>query len=221
MILSLVLLIGALASCNKNATPENPPRVPPKYEDIDLSSISSMDNVTLTDEVTDYVVIDVKYFGSIVIRLFPDVAPETVANFKNLVSQKFYDGIIFHRVISGFVVQGGDPYGTGLGGSAQNITGEFTSNNFENNLHHVRGVVSMARRSNDPNSASSQFFIVHKSSQKNLESLDGNYAAFGYVVYGMDAVDAIAECRTDSNDKPVVNVVINSIRFANVTASSN
>ena len=79
----------------------------------------------------------------------------------------------------------------------------------------------MARRSNDPNSASSQFFIVHKSSQKNLESLDGNYAAFGYVVYGMDAVDAIAECRTDSYDKPVVNVVINSIRFANVTASSN
>ena len=220
IILSLVLLIGALASCGKKAEAEPEKKTAPKYEDLDFSTVSSMSNVMATDEITDYVVMDVNNFGTIVIRLFPDVAPETVANFKKLVSEGFYDGLTFHRVISGFMIQGGDPNGNGTGGSDQKIKGEFASNNFENNLHHIRGVISMAR-SNDPDSASSQFFIVHKSTQNNLDSLDGKYASFGYVVYGMDVVDAIAECRTDYNDKPVVDVIINSVKFAKVTETTN
>ena len=221
IILSLVLLIGVLASCGKKAEAEPEKKTAPKYEDLDFSTVASMSNVTVTDEVTDYVVIDVNNFGPIVVRLFPDVAPETVANFKRLVSEGFYNGLTFHRIIENFMIQGGDPNGDGTGGSNQKINGEFTSNNFENNLHHVRGVVSMARRGDDPNSASSQFFIVHKSTQNNLDSLDGNYASFGYVVYGMDVVDTIAGCRTDYNDKPVVDVIINSIKFAKVTATTN
>ena len=228
VIISLVLLAGALVSCTEETFNENKPdensmdgnRVAPKYEELDFSTVSDLSSVTETAEVTDYVIMDVNNFGKIVIRLFPEVAPQTVANFKSLVSEGFYDGLTFHRIISSFMIQGGDPEGNGTGGSETTIMGEFTSNNFQNNLHHIRGVISMAR-SNNPNSASSQFFIVHKTSQNNLDSLDGKYAAFGYVVYGMDVVDDIAECRTDYNDKPVVDVIINSVKFAKVSTSSN
>ena len=149
--------------------------------------------------------------GIIKLELYPDKAPKTVANFEKLVGEKFYDGLTFHRVISGFMIQGGDPLGNGMGGSEENIPGEFAANGFENPIRHERGVISMAR-SNDPNSASSQFFIMHADGF----FLDGNYAAFGKVVEGMDVVDAIAEVETVNNmfiqDLPKEPVVIETIR---------
>ena len=153
------------------------------------------------------VLIDVKGKGKIVVELYPDVAPITVKNFKKLVSQGFYDGLIFHRVIEGFVIQGGDPEGTGMGGSADTIKGEFSANGVENNLKHQRGVISMARNSISMDSASSQFFIMHQ----DAPSLDGQYAAFGKVVYGMDVVDEIASVQTNSNDKPTEDVVMEKV----------
>lgn len=125
-------------------------------------------------------------------ELYPEIAPNTVNNFISLVKQGFYDGIIFHRVIKGFMIQGGDPEGTGMGGPGYSIKGEFRSNGFENNLKHSAGVLSMAR-SMMPNSAGSQFFIMHKDSPH----LDGDYAAFGKVIEGMEVVDKIAETVTD------------------------
>ena len=136
--------------------------------------------------------------GIIEIELYPEVAPISVKNFEKLVSEGFYDGIIFHRVIEGFMIQGGDPLGMGYGGSDEKIKGEFLANGVVNKLSHTRGVVSMAR-SQDPDSASSQFFICHQ----DATFLDGNYAAFGKVVNGMDVVDAIAEVETDYRDKPL------------------
>ena len=185
-------------------------RVTPTLDDIDMNKFDDISNFEYCEEQTDYVVIDVAgYSGKILIRLYPDVAPITVNNFKQLVSEGFYDGLIFHRVIEDFVIQTGDPTGTGMGGSDKDIVGEFASNGFENNRPHVAGVVSRARTANDPNSASSQFFICHKTS----EHLDGKYAAFGYVVFGQSVVNKIAKVSTNSNDKPLANVVINSIKF--------
>ena len=136
--------------------------------------------------------------GVITVSLDRTAAPETCDNFENLARSGFYDGLIFHRVISGFMIQGGDPLGTGTGGSKKNIKGEFDANGCHNPLSHKRGVISMAR-AQDFNSASSQFFIVHQDS----EFLDGNYAAFGRVVDGMDVVDRIASVRTDMRDRPL------------------
>lgn len=130
-------------------------------------------------------------------ELYPEVAPNTVNNFISLVKKGFYDGLIFHRVISGFMIQGGDPKGVGIGGPGYCIKGEFTANGFANNLSHDKGVLSMAR-SMDPNSAGSQFFVMHEFSPH----LDGQYAAFGKVIEGQDVVNAIANVRTDYNDKP-------------------
>ena len=130
-------------------------------------------------------------------ELYPKVAPNTVNNFISLVSKGFYDGVIFHRVISGFMIQGGDPKGTGVGGPGYSIKGEFTGNGFKNDLKHDRGVLSMARTM-APNSAGSQFFIMHQ----NSPHLDGQYAAFGKIIEGLDVVDKIASTRTDYNDKP-------------------
>lgn len=141
--------------------------------------------------------------GVIVVELYPEIAPNTVANFIELANAGFYDGLIFHRVISGFMIQGGDPEGTGMGGPDYSIKGEFAENGFENNLKHERGVISMAR-SMMPDSAGSQFFIMHA----DAPHLDGQYAAFGKVLEGMDVVDAIAAVETDANDKPVSDVVI-------------
>lgn len=182
------------------------------YKDIDFSTVDDTSGIVESDTATDYVKIDVKDMGSIIIRLYPDVAPKTVANFKSLVSKGFYDGLIFHRVIENFMIQGGCPNGDGTGGGDETVVGEFGSNGFMNNLLHKRGVVSMAR-SNDPDSASSQFFIMHAEAT----SLDDNYAAFGYVIYGMDVVDEIAQVETDSsNDRPLTDVVITSIKFVTV-----
>ena len=142
------------------------------------------------------------------VELYPEVAPITVENFVNLVNQHFYDGLIFHRVIKGFMIQGGDPTGTGMGGSDNKIKGEFLANGIINELKHTRGVISMAR-SMDPNSASSQFFIMHE----DAPHLDGQYAAFGEVVKGMDVVDEIANCQTDYRDKPLIDQRIKTIEI--------
>ena len=130
-------------------------------------------------------------------ELYPDIAPNTVNNFLSLVKKGFYDGLIFHRVISGFMIQGGDPEGKGIGGPGYSIRGEFTSNGFRNDLSHEKGVLSMARAM-APNSAGSQFFIMHEYSPH----LDGQYAAFGKIIEGQDVVDRIATVRTDYNDRP-------------------
>ncbi|MFO3665483.1 peptidylprolyl isomerase [Anaerococcus sp. ENR0831] len=139
-------------------------------------------------------------------ELYPEIAPNTVNNFISLINQGFYDGLIFHRVIKGFMIQGGDPEGTGMGGPGYGIKGEFASNGFKNDLAHEAGVLSMAR-SMMPNSAGSQFFIMHKDSPH----LDGDYAAFGKVTEGMDVVDKIAESKTDRSDRPVDEVKIKKV----------
>lgn len=131
-------------------------------------------------------------------ELYPEVAPNTVNNFISLVKKGFYDGLVFHRVIRGFMIQGGDPQGTGMGGLGYSIKGEFTYNGFSNDLKHTPGVLSMARAM-DPNSAGSQFFIMHETSPH----LDGQYAAFGKVTDGLDVVNKIAEVPTDYSDRPL------------------
>ena len=173
------------------------------------SSVPVEESKVVLTESTYYAEIEMEDGGKIVMELYADVAPITVANFKKLVDQKFYDGLTFHRVIEGFMIQGGDPKGDGTGGSAETIFGEFASNGFENNLSHTRGVVSMARRSYPLDSASCQFFICHGDSTY----LDGDYAAFGKVISGMDVVDKIAAMDTDRNDKPLTPVVIKTIRM--------
>ena len=152
------------------------------------------------------VVIEMANGKKIKLELYPDAAPITVANFEKLVGQGFYDGLIFHRVIKDFMIQGGDPQGTGMGGSDEKIKGEFLANGVNNPIRHERGVISMAR-SAMPDSASSQFFIVHKTSPH----LDGQYAAFGKVVEGMDVVDEIACCNTNYNDRPVDDQVMKKV----------
>lgn len=143
------------------------------------------------------VTIEMESGGKIKLELYPQIAPKTVENFKSLVEKEFYNGTIFHRVIPGFMIQGGDPEGTGMGGPGHTIEGEFTSNGFENNLKHERGVISMARSQN-PNSAGSQFFIMVEDS----EHLDGQYAAFGKVTEGMEEVDRIVSEETNYEDRP-------------------
>ena len=143
--------------------------------------------------------IEMENGGVITSELYPEIAPNTVANFVNLVEKGFYDGLIFHRVIPGFMIQGGDPQGTGMGGPGYSIKGEFARNGFkQNNLRHKRGVLSMAR-SMMPNSAGSQFFIMHA----DAPHLDGDYAAFGMVTDGLDVVDRIASTRTGMQDRPI------------------
>lgn len=146
--------------------------------------------------------------GSIRLELYPDIAPITVQNFVDLASKNFYDGLIFHRVISGFMIQGGDPTGTGMGGPGYSIKGEFAMNGVSNPLSHTRGVISMARSQN-PNSAGSQFFIMHDDGRY----LDGQYAAFGKVIEGIEVVDAIASVRTDYSDRPYEEQKIKTIRI--------
>ncbi|MCR4888372.1 MAG: peptidylprolyl isomerase [Ruminococcus sp.] len=144
------------------------------------------------------VIIEMENGKKIKIELYPDIAPISCENFEKLVKQGFYDGLTFHRVISGFMIQGGCPNGTGTGGPGWHIKGEFAANGIKNDLKHTRGVLSMAR-AQDPDSAGSQFFIMHE----DASYLDGQYAAFGKVVEGMDVVDEIAETATDYRDKPL------------------
>ncbi len=139
-------------------------------------------------------------------KLYSQIAPNTVKNFISLVKKGFYNGLIFHRVIKGFMIQGGCPDGIGTGGPGYSIKGEFTKNGFDNKLKHTKGVLSMAR-SMMPDSAGSQFFIMHETSSH----LDGQYAAFGEITEGIDIVDKIADCKTDFNDKPLEDQIIKSI----------
>lgn len=139
-------------------------------------------------------------------ELYPDIAPNTVNNFLSLVESGYYNGLIFHRVIKGFMIQGGCPNGTGMGGPGYNIKGEFAQNGFKNDLKHTAGVLSMARAMH-PDSAGSQFFIMHK----DAPHLDGAYAAFGKVIEGMEAVDKVASVKTDMRDRPLDDVVMESV----------
>ena len=152
------------------------------------------------------VTIEMENGGVIKAELYPDVAPNTVNNFISLIQKGFYNGVIFHRVISGFMLQGGDPKGTGTGGPGYSIRGEFTANGFRNALKHSRGVLSMARTM-APNSAGSQFFIMHA----DAPHLDGQYASFGHVTEGLDVVDDIAAVRTDYNDRPRIPQVMKKV----------
>ena len=166
-----------------------------------------------SDTATLFVQFNMKGGATFVVELFPEYAPQTVANFQKLVGEGFYNGLTFHRIVEDFMIQGGDPKGDGTGDSGKDIKGEFTANGFENNLKHIRGVVSMARAT-DPNSASCQFFIMHKANT----NLNGSYAAFGYVVAGMDAVDEIANVPVQKNSggelsDPIGIVTIESARF--------
>ena len=147
------------------------------------------------------IIIEMENGQKIELELCPEAAPETVKNFESLVKKGFYDGLTFHRIIPGFMIQGGDPLGNGMGGAEKNIKGEFRANGHNNPIKHERGVISMARAF-DPNSASSQFFIMHA----DAPHLDGQYAAFGKVISGMDAVDEIASIPTDYNDRPKIAV---------------
>ena len=152
------------------------------------------------------VTITMKSGDVIKLELYPDVAPISVNNFISLINKKFYDGLIFHRVIRGFMIQGGCPDGTGMGGPGYSIKGEFAQNGVKNELKHTEGVLSMARAMN-PNSAGSQFFIMHK----NSPHLDGSYAAFGKVIEGMDVVNKIAETPTDYSDRPLEDQVMETV----------
>ena len=189
----LITLIFTLTGCGTQG--ENVTNESEKTSNY-ASSVTEKPIVTITMENDE----------KILIELDPAVAPNTVANFVSLVEKGFYDGVIFHRVIPDFMIQGGDPEGNGTGGADYTIKGEFSENGFENNLKHDRGVISMAR-SNDPNSASSQFFIMVKESTH----LDGKYAAFGKVIEGMEVVDDIVSVERDGSDKPLKDQTMKSV----------
>lgn len=164
--------------------------------------INKKNDISKTDDLLSgkhYVEMKVKNYGTITLELDADTAPITVTNFINLVNSKFYDGLTFHRIIDGFMIQGGDPNGNGTGGSSKKIKGEFSANGITNNIHHERGVISMARNSYSYDSASSQFFIMHADNSE----LDGLYAAFGKVISGMDVVDKIAKVKVEDDNGTV------------------
>ena len=194
----IVLLLAALMllslACAKGKT------------NTDTNTTETQEDTTV-DKTHPIATITMKGGGAIVMELYPEVAPESVKNFISLANSGFYDGLIFHRVILGFMIQGGDPLGKGTGGPGYAIKGEFAANGVQNDISHVRGVLSMAR-SSAYDSAGSQFFIV----QTDSTYLDGNYAAFGRVTSGMDVVDAIARTTTDSKDKPYKDQVMATVR---------
>ncbi len=185
LVLTLLLLTVLLPACAPKTTEDVPPSPAAPTEHLPEEDY----DYTLSDEPTDFILITTNK-GEIIVQLYPDVAPITVKNFQDLTARGFYDGLTFHRIVRDFVIQGGDPEGNGTGGSGKKIKGEFALNGVKNELSHTRGVISMARRSDDLNSATSQFFIVL--SDKYVSSLDGQYAGFGKVIEGMDTVDAIA-----------------------------
>ncbi len=160
-----------------------------------------MEYTKYLNDTNPRVLIEVKNYGDITVELFPEVAPITVNNFIKLTESNFYKNLTFHRVIKGFMIQGGDPLGNGTGGSKETIKGEFFSNGVKNQLNHTKGVISMARTS-APNSASSQFFLMHSAA----DYLDGEYAAFGATVEGLDVIDKIASVKTDRYDMPLEKV---------------
>lgn len=224
VLLTLSLLFTGMVACdtaeNNQEAPETTatPDSNTGYCDMNavISEIDSMSvgSFTETTEKTEFVKFTVKDHGEFVVRLRADIAPITVENFQKLVSEKFYDGLTFHRIIKGFMIQGGDPKGDGTGGSGTPIKGEFSQNGVRNQLSHVAGVISMARQSMPLDSATSQFFVCNADASR---SLDGGYAAFGYVVAGMETVLMISDVEVTSNgremSKPVEKVVIEKVCF--------
>ena len=168
---------------------------------------------TPTETETDFVKLEMVDGGVMIIELYPEKAPKTVENFKKLVSDGFYNGLIFHRVEKDFVIQTGDPTGLGTGGSEETIEGEFAMNGFLNDIKHERGVISMARLSTNYDSASSQFFICHQDCRN---SLDGRYAAFGKIISGFETLDRIANVKTNASNRPISEQKISSIKFVNI-----
>lgn len=191
-IIFLLTTLMIIAGCNNNARGTG-------YGKTDAQAIQTTPIVTMI----------VKDYGTVTLELYPDMAPNTVNNFITLANEGFYDGLTFHRIIKDFMIQGGDPDGNGTGGPGYSIAGEFSTNGYEaNTLLHTKGVISMAR-SLDPNSAGSQFFIM----TADTPSLDGDYAAFGKVTAGLDIVEKIGNVETDGSDKPIKEVIIESIRI--------
>ena len=207
-----VVLCMTLIGCNKNDR-----ELPPDNYGSDSSEVgdvvSLIDSKKVEDfEVADggdYAIISVEGYGEIVVCLREDIAPITVENFKNLVKNGYYNGLIFHRVVKDFIIEGGEQNRDGVMSETEMIEGEFNSNGFDNDLSHIRGVLSMSR-TNIPDSAESKFFIVCSDSHH----LDGEYAAFGYVVAGMEVVDKIQSCEVDYGSKPCEDVIISSIKLA-------
>ncbi|MUK87470.1 peptidylprolyl isomerase [Ornithinibacillus sp. L9] len=193
--LSLILILVGCGTASENEN-EQEHTNSDKQTEADTSA---------SDQENPIVTITMENGGKILVELYPDIAPNTVHNFVSLIEQGYYDGLIFHRVIPGFMIQGGDPEGNGTGGPGYSIKGEFSSNGFENNLKHDRGVISMAR-SNHPDSAGSQFFIM----VENSPHLDGDYAAFGKVLEGMDVVDEIVTSDRDGNNKRMEKVEVDT-----------
>ena len=214
-LLTLALAATMLAGCGSKTDTTDTTETTEETSAADETSDGATDTADTSEDEElltglHHVTIDVQDYGTISLELDADTAPISVTNFINLANEGFYDGLTFHRIISGFMIQGGDPNGNGTGGSEKTIKGEFSANGVENDISHVRGVISMAR-ANDPDSGSSQFFIVHEDST----FLDGQYAAFGHVTDGMDVVDAICEAVPvqDNNgtvaaaDQPVITAV--------------
>ena len=207
IVVVLVVVAAMLLATQKGSTTSTPKNTDPVSTSTPTASTDTYTPPALEEGVTYTAKIEVEDYGTITVELDQEAAPITCANFVELANSGFYDGLTFHRIMEGFMMQGGDPEGTGYGGSEHEIVGEFSENGHENNLSHTRGTISMAR-SDDPDSASSQFFIVHEDST----FLDGKYAAFGTVTDGMDVVDAVCEAAqpTDSNgtiaaeDQPVI-----------------
>ena len=207
-LLVLAVLVMGLSACGgskSDTTSETKATKAPKATET-AEATKKPESKTTDTKGKHHAKIKVKDYGTIEVELDGDTAPITVANFIKLVNEKFYDGLTFHRIMSGFMIQGGDPLGNGTGGSDETIKGEFSSNGVENNISHKRGVISMARAM-DPNSAGSQFFIMHA----DAPHLDGQYAAFGKVAEGMDVVDEIAAADTDYMDKPFTAQVMKTV----------
>lgn len=192
-LLILILGISLLAACSE----EQPKETESKEETEETEKNEETPKYKGENEEAPIVTITMEDGAEVIIELYPQIAPNTVNNFISLIQDNFYDGLIFHRVIPGFMIQGGDPEGTGTGGPGYSIKGEFESNDFSNKLEHKRGVLSMAR-SQSPDSAGSQFFIMHEDSQQ----LDGDYAGFGQVIEGMDVIDEIVSVPTEDQDRP-------------------
>lgn len=195
IIITTVLILSIIGLFAYSAYDPQPMTMAEKIEKLDI-------------EENPIATIEMENGGIIKIELYPEIAPNTVCNFIELANSGYYDGLIFHRCIPGFMIQGGCPEGTGMGGPGYNIKGEFTNNGFENNLKHDRGVISMARQNYPLDSAGSQFFIM----VEDYPYLDGDYASFGKVISGMEVADAIVANETDENDKPLTPQVIKSIK---------
>lgn len=212
--LFILMIIGSSQTKKRNEVP-----VVLNFEEkeIDGQTVYELEEkqFVVSEKETNLVKIDVKDAGIMIAELYPKIAPITVKNFKTLINEGFYDNLTFHRVIKDFMIQTGDPTGTGSGGTEKTIKGEFKNNGVKNTLSHTRGVLSMARAGGNPdtaetmNSATSQFFIVHADS----DFLDGNYAAFGKVIYGLDVIDKVANVKTDEYDAPVVEQILSNIKY--------